>query len=105
MGGDHDAAVRVAPETELPISDRARQVLVEMRRGWRGRSLAAWLGYRLYPDVITVTPSCKAVVVLSHHIGPSTGVVAAAFPPSYRASAFAPSISSNRCSHPSSVNR
>jgi hypothetical protein len=37
MGGDHDAAVRVAPETELPISDRARQILVEMRRGWRGR--------------------------------------------------------------------
>jgi hypothetical protein len=37
MGGDHDAAVRVAPETELPIRDRARQILVEMRRGWRGR--------------------------------------------------------------------
>jgi hypothetical protein len=37
MGGDHDAAVRVAPETALPISDRARAILREMRRGWRGR--------------------------------------------------------------------
>jgi hypothetical protein len=37
MGGDHDAAVRGAPETELPISDRARQILVEMRRGRRGK--------------------------------------------------------------------
>jgi hypothetical protein len=37
LGGDHHAAVRVAPETELPISDRARQILVEMLRGWRGR--------------------------------------------------------------------
>ena len=37
MGGDHDAAVRGAPETELPISNRARQILVEMRGGWRGR--------------------------------------------------------------------
>jgi hypothetical protein len=37
MGGDHDAAVRVAPETELPISDRARGILRAMRRGWRGR--------------------------------------------------------------------
>jgi len=30
MGGDHDAAVRVAPETELPISDRARQIFVQL---------------------------------------------------------------------------
>ena len=37
MGGDPDAAVRVAPETELPISDRARPILVAMWRGWRGR--------------------------------------------------------------------
>jgi hypothetical protein len=37
MGGDHAAAVRVAPETELPIGDRARAILREMRRGWRGR--------------------------------------------------------------------
>jgi len=37
MDGDHDEAVRVAPETELPISGRARQILVEMRRAWRGR--------------------------------------------------------------------
>jgi hypothetical protein len=37
MGGDHDAAVRVAPETELPISDKARKILREMRKGWKGR--------------------------------------------------------------------
>ena len=37
MRGDHDAAVRVAPETELPISVRAREILREMRKGWRGR--------------------------------------------------------------------
>ncbi len=37
MGGDHDAAVRVAPETELPISDKAREILREMRKGWKGR--------------------------------------------------------------------
>jgi hypothetical protein len=37
MGGDHEAAVRVAPETELPVSDRARQILVAMRWGWRER--------------------------------------------------------------------
>ena len=37
MGGDHDAAVRVAPETVLPISDRAREILEAMRKGWRRR--------------------------------------------------------------------
>jgi hypothetical protein len=37
MGGDHDAAVRVAPETDLPISDEARGILREMRKGWRRR--------------------------------------------------------------------
>jgi hypothetical protein len=36
-GGDHDVAVQKAPETELPISDRARQIMVSMRKGWRGR--------------------------------------------------------------------
>ncbi len=36
MGMDHDAAVRIAPDTELPISDRARRILVEMKRGWKG---------------------------------------------------------------------
>jgi hypothetical protein len=35
-GGDHAAAVRKAPETELPISDRARQILMAMKQGWRG---------------------------------------------------------------------
>jgi hypothetical protein len=37
MGGDHDAAVLVAPETDLPISDQAREILREMRKGWKGR--------------------------------------------------------------------
>jgi hypothetical protein len=36
-GGDHNAAVKTAPETELPISDQARKILVEMKRGWNGR--------------------------------------------------------------------
>jgi hypothetical protein len=36
-GGDHDAAVKTAPETDLPISDRARRILIEMRNGWKGR--------------------------------------------------------------------
>lgn len=36
-GGDHEAAVWKAPETELPISDRARRSLISIRRGWRGR--------------------------------------------------------------------
>jgi hypothetical protein len=34
---DHEAAVKHAPETNLPISDRARRILEEMRKGWRGR--------------------------------------------------------------------
>ena len=36
MGGDHDAAVRMVLQTALLISDRCAQILVEMRRGWRG---------------------------------------------------------------------
>ena len=36
-GMDHEAAVKHAPETNLPISDRARRILEEMRKGWRGR--------------------------------------------------------------------
>jgi hypothetical protein len=35
MGGDHDAAVRVAPDTVLPISDKAREILRAMRKGWK----------------------------------------------------------------------
>jgi hypothetical protein len=37
MGGDHEAAVRDAPETELPISNKAREILREIRNGWRGK--------------------------------------------------------------------
>ncbi len=37
MGGDHDAAVLVAPETDLPISDQAREILRAMRKGGKGR--------------------------------------------------------------------
>jgi hypothetical protein len=36
-GMDHEAAVNLAPETDLPISHRARVILREMRKGWRGR--------------------------------------------------------------------
>lgn len=35
--GDHDEAVKTAPETELPITESAREILREMRKGWRGR--------------------------------------------------------------------
>ncbi|WP_165222432.1 hypothetical protein [Aquisphaera insulae] len=34
-GGDHDAAVLDAPETDLPISDGAREILRAMRKGAR----------------------------------------------------------------------
>jgi hypothetical protein len=33
--GSHDEAVKVAPETELPITDKAREILRETRKGWR----------------------------------------------------------------------
>jgi hypothetical protein len=33
----HEAALKAAPHTELPIHDRARQILAAMERGWRGR--------------------------------------------------------------------
>jgi hypothetical protein len=36
-GMDHEAAVKVARDTKLPISNRARRILEEMRKGWRGR--------------------------------------------------------------------
>src|SRR5208337_627833 len=35
--GDHQKALKAAPQTELPISDRAREILRAMERGWRGR--------------------------------------------------------------------
>ena len=35
--GSYEAALKRAPKTELPISDRARRILVAMEKGWRGR--------------------------------------------------------------------
>ena len=35
--GSHKAALKTAPQTEMPISARAREILVGMRSGWRGR--------------------------------------------------------------------
>jgi hypothetical protein len=35
-GMDHEAALRAAPNTELPISDRAREICMAMVRGWSG---------------------------------------------------------------------
>jgi hypothetical protein len=35
--GTHEAALKMAPKTELPINDRARRILVEMEKGWRVR--------------------------------------------------------------------
>ena len=35
--GSHEIALKMAPHTELPISERAREILVAMRIGWRGR--------------------------------------------------------------------
>jgi hypothetical protein len=34
-GMSHEAALKAAPATDLPISDRARQICREMGRGWR----------------------------------------------------------------------
>jgi hypothetical protein len=36
-GMDHEAALKHAPKTVLPISDRAREICAAMERGWRGR--------------------------------------------------------------------
>ncbi len=35
--GTHEAALKMAPKTELLINDRARRILVEMEKGWRER--------------------------------------------------------------------
>jgi hypothetical protein len=35
--GTHEAALETAPHTKLPIHDRARRILTEMKRGWRER--------------------------------------------------------------------
>jgi hypothetical protein len=33
----HEAALKAAPKTDLPISDRAREIAKAMEKGWRGR--------------------------------------------------------------------
>ena len=33
----HEAALKAAPKTDLPISDRAREICRAMERGWRGQ--------------------------------------------------------------------
>lgn len=35
--GSHESALKAGPETELPISERAREILQAMKTGWRGR--------------------------------------------------------------------
>ena len=35
--GDHELALIAAPETELPISHRAREITRAMEKGWKGR--------------------------------------------------------------------
>ena len=36
-GGDHELALIAGPETKLPISHAARELLKEMERGWIGK--------------------------------------------------------------------
>jgi hypothetical protein len=36
-GADHEAALKHAPETELPITERAREICKAMEKGWRDR--------------------------------------------------------------------
>jgi hypothetical protein len=33
----HEAALKAAPKTDLPISDQAREIAKAMEKGWRGR--------------------------------------------------------------------
>ena len=33
-GGDHEASLKNAPDTKLPVSDEAREMLRRMERGW-----------------------------------------------------------------------
>ena len=35
--GDHELALIAGPETRLPISHAARELLRQMERGWKGR--------------------------------------------------------------------
>ena len=36
-GMSHEAALKAAPRTDLPIRDRAREICRAMEKGWRGR--------------------------------------------------------------------
>jgi hypothetical protein len=36
-GMDHEAALRAAPRTALPITERAREIAKAMEKGWKGR--------------------------------------------------------------------
>jgi hypothetical protein len=36
-GMDHEAALKHAPKTELPITERAREICRAMEKGWSGR--------------------------------------------------------------------
>ena len=36
-GMSHAAALKAAPKTDLPISDRAREICRAMERGWKGK--------------------------------------------------------------------
>ena len=33
----HEKALKAAPKTQLPISDRAREIAKAMEKGWRAR--------------------------------------------------------------------
>ncbi len=33
----HESALKAAPQTEMPITHRAREILRAMERGWKGR--------------------------------------------------------------------
>ena len=37
-GGSHAAALERGPDTALPVSEPAREMLRQMRDGWRGKS-------------------------------------------------------------------
>ncbi len=36
-GGSHEAALACGPDTALPVSEPAREMLRKMRDGWKGR--------------------------------------------------------------------
>jgi hypothetical protein len=45
--GQYIEALRAAPRTELPISDRAREILAVMAKGWRRKAPTISLAYTL----------------------------------------------------------